>query len=142
MFKYIKAMLQHVKPDASPGVPLANLEQTNFNVMNVLGDQLVELILLRIDCLLSKTVDNPKQMLAEFLCDPVRLFVKGEPHKVVKILEGRVRLIMSVSLMDKVIEMVLHNHVNKHEIANWQRLPYKPGMGFTHEMNMHIYETF
>jgi hypothetical protein len=65
------------------------------------------------------------------LVDPVRVFVKNEPHKIAKLQEGRVRLIMSVSLTDKMIEMLLSRFVCKLEINNWRNIPSKPGIGFT-----------
>lgn len=38
---------------------------------------------------------------------------------------------MSVSLTDKIIEMLLCRHLTKLEILNWRRIPSKPGLGFT-----------
>lgn len=39
--------------------------------------------------------------------DPLRVFVKQEPHKMSKIEEGRLRLIMSVSLIDSLVDRIL-----------------------------------
>lgn len=39
--------------------------------------------------------------------DPIKLFIKHEPHKVSKLDEGRLRLISSVSLIDAMVDRVL-----------------------------------
>lgn len=62
-------------------------------------------------------------------CDPVRIFVKNEPHSAAKLSEGRVRLISSVSLIDQIVERVLWGLQNDAEIASWYRIPSKPGLG-------------
>lgn len=39
--------------------------------------------------------------------DPLKIFIKQEPHKDKKIAEGRLRLIMSVSLIDSMVDRIL-----------------------------------
>lgn len=65
------------------------------------------------------------------LCDPVRLFVKQEPHPKRKIVSRRFRLISSVSLIDQLIERLLFGYQNRLEIALWETCPSKPGMGLS-----------
>lgn len=72
---------------------------------------------------------DPVLLVQQGLCDPVRLFVKDEPHNVAKLSEGRVRLIMSVSLVDQLIERLLYTEQNKAEIKAWTDIPSKPGIG-------------
>jgi hypothetical protein len=72
---------------------------------------------------------DPVALVQAGLCDPVRLFVKDEPHNIVKLSEGRVRLIMSVSLVDQLVERLLYTEQNKAEIKAWQEIPSKPGIG-------------
>ncbi|QVY47431.1 P1-P2 fusion [Barleria polerovirus 1] len=74
---------------------------------------------------------TPEQLVREGLCDPIRVFVKGEPHKQAKLDEGRYRLIMSVSLVDQLVARVLFQSQNKMEIALWRCLPSKPGFGLS-----------
>ncbi len=69
----------------------------------------------------------------ESLCDAVSLFVKNEPHPEKKFLSKRWRLISSVSLVDQVIDRLLHTRQNKVEIFLWYKLPSLPGMGLTTE---------
>jgi hypothetical protein len=47
---------------------------------------------------------------------------------------------MSVSIVDKIIEMLLSRHLHKLEISNWMNIPSKPGIGFTDEMNKEVYD--
>nr|BBL52490.1 P1-P2 fusion protein [Persimmon polerovirus] len=72
-----------------------------------------------------------EELVQQGLCDPVRLFVKGEPHKQSKLDEGRYRLIMSISLVDQLVARVLFQNQNKREIALWRAIPSKPGMGLS-----------
>ncbi|DAZ87613.2 TPA_asm: P1-P2 fusion protein [Paspalum notatum polerovirus] len=72
-----------------------------------------------------------EQLVQQGLCDPIRLFVKGEPHKQSKLDEGRYRLIMSVSLLDQLVARVLFQNQNKREIALWRAIPSKPGFGLS-----------
>lgn len=62
-------------------------------------------------------------------CDPVRLFVKQEPHPQRKISSRRFRLISSVSVVDQIVERILFGYQNRLEIATWETCPSKPGMG-------------
>ena len=85
--------------------------------------------------LLSSAVDlqdkTPRELVEMNLCDPVRLFVKQEPHASRKVKEGRFRLISSVSLVDQLVERMLFGPQNQLEIAEWERIPSKPGMGLS-----------
>ncbi len=134
----------HIKLDASPGVPFVQIGNTNGRVFDLMGDDFDEMVLDRIESRLYYYDEisemSREQRIELSLCDPVRVFVKDEPHKVSKLLEGRVRLIMSVSLADKMIEMLLSRHLHKLEIQNWRTIPSKPGIGFTHSMNREVYE--
>nr|AHA43783.1 RNA-dependent RNA polymerase [Potato leafroll virus] len=74
---------------------------------------------------------SAEELVQEGLCDPIRLFVKGEPHKQSKLDEGRYRLIMSVSLVDQLVARVLFQNQNKREISLWRSVPSKPGFGLS-----------
>lgn len=74
---------------------------------------------------------DPSELVKLGLIDPVRVFIKNEPHKVSKILEKRLRLIASVSLADNTICRVLCTMQNKSEIDQFTNLLVKPGMGLT-----------
>lgn len=59
--------------------------------------------------------------------DPIRLFVKPEPHKLKKLEDGRYRLISSVSVLDQIIDHMLFADANDALIANWLEVPSKIG---------------
>lgn len=59
--------------------------------------------------------------------DPIRLFIKAEPHKIKKIEEGRLRLISSVSLVDQIVDHMLFDSMNDKMVENWVYLPTKVG---------------
>jgi hypothetical protein len=66
--------------------------------------------------------------------DPVRLFIKEEPHSIAKCEKKRWRLISSVSIVDKLVEYVLFKIQNQKEIDNWRDIPSSPGFGFSQEL--------
>lgn len=136
---------QFLKADSTPGVPYAMAAGRNDQLLEMLGQRFDELVIGRIVSRSKFTLDEIRQMTREELIinnlvDPVRVFVKGEPHKIKKIREGRVRLIMSVSIVDKMVEMVLMRHLAKLEIQNWKTLPSKPGIGFSREDVRSVYK--
>lgn len=72
---------------------------------------------------------SPKDLVERGLCDAFKIFVKGDPHKIKKLVEGRVRLIFSASLVDNTIARLLCSLQNNTEINNWESISSKPGMG-------------
>jgi len=143
----IREMIQHVQrftPDSSPGVPYMMVGLSNAQVIDRMGEQLVDLVYERLKALelTSRTdlLDCTREQLVKFgYMDPVRVFVKDEPHKLEKLTEGRVRIIHSVSLVDKLVEMLLIKHATKQEIRHWKLIPSKPGIGFDDESNLAVY---
>lgn len=63
------------------------------------------------------------------LRDLVRVFVKNEPHTSKKVAEGRLRLIMNTGLVDILVSRVVMESLAEAEIAVWDTIPSKPGMG-------------
>nr|WRQ64820.1 RNA-dependent RNA polymerase [Sobelivirales sp.] len=63
--------------------------------------------------------------------DPVRLFVKNEPHSIEKLKNERYRLVSSVSVCDEIVERLLFSEQNDIEIDSWRTCPSKPGMGLS-----------
>lgn len=143
--KRICEVIGFVKRDASPGVPYAFVASTNGKLLDTYKELIIDCVIdrirLRNQYSLSQLNDmTPEELVQKGLVDPVRVFVKSEPHKIKKLNEGRVRLIHSVSIVDKIIEMVLIRDLTKLEINNWYRIPSKPGIGFTTEDNDLVYE--
>jgi hypothetical protein len=77
----------------------------------------------------------------EGYCDPVKIFVKNEPHSSLKIKGKRYRPISSVSLVDQLVERLLYSKQNKLEIANWTEIPSKPGIGFDDNAQTKLWST-
>ena len=123
-----------VNPDSSPGVPLAMLASTNKKIIEDHSSTVVQAVLERIELLskydLSRRL-SPEELIKEGLVDPVRVFVKNEPHTIAKIQDKRFRLISSVSLIDQLIERLIFGPQNNVEIARWSSIPSKPGMGLS-----------
>ncbi|UXD79163.1 polyprotein P2ab, partial [Xufa yellow dwarf virus] len=125
---------RQVNRDASPGVPLAILGTKNGVVLDQHHDLVVEAVWARLEALAQADLSpqqDPVSLVVNGLCDPVRLFVKQEPHPKRKLREGRFRLISSVSLIDQLVERVLFGYQNSLEIATWKTCPSKPGMGLS-----------
>lgn len=59
--------------------------------------------------------------------DPIRIFVKPEPHKLKKLEQSRYRLISSVSVVDQIIDHMLFDDMNLTMIDNYPSLPSKVG---------------
>jgi hypothetical protein len=128
-------MIQLVKRKSSPGIPFVAYGSTNEKILDnpVAFEALVRAIVRRIKRLvkipLDHNYDNRRSLMEEDLADLIRLFVKQEPHKEAKVLANRWRLIWSISLVDQVVERFFWNTHAKREIAMWEIIPSKPGMG-------------
>lgn len=125
---------REVNRKASPGVPLSVLSVTNAGIIDRHMSLLQAAVCQRLE-LLSKfdlsSCPSPEFLVEAGLCDPVRLFVKQEPHKLAKVLQGRFRLISSVSLVDQLVERMIFGPQNQLEISLWKGCPSKPGMGLS-----------
>jgi len=94
---------------------------------------------------LSQVEDSPQsavQLVREGFCDPVRIFVKNEPHNPDKVAQGRLRLIASVSLVDQMCERILYGRQNMLEIDKWIDIPSKPGMGLDDVSLKNLFQTW
>lgn len=136
-------MMSLVKREAGPGFPWSTLCKSNGELFDRYSDVIVEAVISRIHNLSTcRDLDDftRSELIKKNLMDPVRVFVKNEPHKKAKLEEGRVRLIHSCSIIDKLIEMCLVYNLCKKEIKGWRQIPSKPGIGFTDSMNIDVYE--
>lgn len=134
--------IRDLKRDASCGVPLSYAFKDNEQFLaNVAEEDILQHVWERLRKL-SQDVDYSKltarQLVAEGLTDPVRVFVKGELHSAEKVAQGRMRLISVLSTTDQIIERVLHSCQNHEEIAQWTDVPSKPGMGLNDESLEHL----
>jgi len=122
-----------VKADAHPGIPFAALGTKNSMLLEDHHDLVVEMCceMLVWQIVFAKEFGSmTSKELVEFgLWDPVRMFVKDEPHSEAKLDEGRVRLIANVSLRVQLIERLVCGKQNNAEIAAWWKIPACPGLG-------------
>lgn len=120
---------------SSPGVPWVELAKDKGLVFKEHLPLLQREVINRLNLLCSVDLtthpeaSDPVWLVKNGFCDPVRLFVKNEPHTIEKIEEGRVRLISSVSYTDEVVERLLFETQNNREIDSWLECPSKPGLG-------------
>lgn len=117
-------VVHDLQRQSSPGLPLCYQFPTNGDFIG--------------------SVDQPKQaniemlwnMVKEQICarksDPLRVFIKQEPHTMTKICNRRFRLIIGVSLVDQVIDHMLFGPLNKREIELFDRIPSAPGWSPVH----------
>lgn len=127
-------ILPNLKRSSSPGLPWAALAKTKGEIVDNHSMLLAQAVLARLDVLESVDLSlysDPCKCVDDDLCDPVRLFVKNEPHTQTKASEERWRLISSVSIEDEIIERLLCSKQNEAEIENWLTCPSKPGIGLS-----------
>lgn len=135
MREQIAHILTHViVQDANPGFPLACHYAENQLAVQILGSEfIIDVTMARIKLLLNCDVSKltPEEIIQQGLADPIRAFIKNEPHPPRKQLTKRWRIISSVSLIDQIIDRLLHTTQNKVEIALWAFLPSAPGIGLS-----------
>lgn len=116
----------------------------NQHINGALKIQVVELFVQRIFNLYFHssqiTSYNAADLLNYNLADPIKVFVKEEPHTLKKLDAGRIRIISSVSLVDQMVERFCHYYLNQLEIQNHRHLPSKPGMGLHDEGLLDLYD--
>nr|WBR18978.1 P1-P2 fusion protein [Cowpea polerovirus 1] len=128
--------IRSLELDAGVGVPYISLKRPTHRGM-IEDPQMLPVITRLVFDRLQKMLETrfeemtPVELVQNGLCDPIRLFVKGEPHKKAKLEEGRYRLIMSVSLVDQLVARLLFQDQNKREIELWRACPSKPGFGLS-----------
>lgn len=138
-----------VVKDSSPGVPYSRLGSSNGVLLSSASGRsvIVSAVLSRFRLLLSTPLEELAKLNAEELVrggfvDPVKIFIKSEPHKRQKLVEGKLRIISNVSLVDSVIERILFRYQNGAEIRHWRTCPSKPGMGLHDAGLKDLYDTF
>ncbi|APG75916.1 hypothetical protein 2 [Hubei sobemo-like virus 31] len=113
-------VLKNIDMTSSPGYPYLLVHTNNASFFNckegVLDVERADQIWNRV----NSYIENK-------LSDPIRLFVKPEPHNERKMRSGRYRLISSVSIIDQIIDAMLFGEMNEIMIHNWPMLPTRVG---------------
>nr|UHS71563.1 MAG: putative RNA-dependent RNA polymerase [Barnaviridae sp.] len=130
--KHVEGQKEEVKRDANPGFPWCLLGSTNGQLLDNHWETIVDAVLDRLERIRRHGNSifgmTGAQLVSHGLRDPVRLFVKDEPHKLSKLDSGMLRLISNESLVDQLVTRILSYRQNKMEIANWTTCPSKPGI--------------
>lgn len=126
-----KAMLD-VNMQSSPGMPCAAIQPLNSKLFASHTPLIAHAAVERLKRLIEHRGElSPVELVKAGLCDPVRVFVKQEPHTKAKVNSRRFRLICSISVVDQIVERVLCAEQNNEEILLWGSLASCPGMGLT-----------
>jgi hypothetical protein len=138
-----RSIERSLNKDSTPGYPYAALASSNKKLMDEHGDLVWKLVVDRLNTWAEYHGDynsmEAEEMVEKNFCDPVKLFVKDEPHSKEKVAKGKFRIISSVSLVDQIIERLLHSKQNMNEIEMWDTCPSKPGLGL-HDDGMKLIE--
>lgn len=124
---------EHLNLKANPGLPWCEHYSTKGKLLQDASDLVIDEVLRR----LAKSWEedysryNEVELVEKGLTDPIRTFIKNEPHPIAKLETGRYRLISNCSIVDELIFCLLYRNQNVIEILNWERIPSKPGMGLS-----------
>jgi len=120
-----------------PGYPWCKFGLDNGTVLSDYGTLLWDEVAKRFNNYLAygETIFKmtPEELIQHGICDPVKVFIKKEPHSDRKITTGQLRIISSVSLLDQICERLTSSLQNKAEIEQWTSCPSAPGMGLNDE---------
>lgn len=118
---YLRVVSEKIDPSSSPGYPLnlsftTNRQLFKFDEEGNFSEEAAEMVWAMV-----------KDHIEGRYADPIRLFVKPEPHTKAKIQMQRYRLISSVSVVDSIIDHMLFSPFNDQVAATHQDLSCKVG---------------
>jgi hypothetical protein len=128
--------IPYMNLDSSPGMPLAAQFVSKAEVIDKMSiTRLNEIVGGRLLKLLSTSLEDvqkmsPEELVSQGYLDPVRIFIKNEPHSLEKAALNRWRLIGSVSIIDEGSDRFLFQQTIKDEMLQWPHIPVKPGISF------------
>lgn len=130
-----------VNRDSKPGVPWTKLASDNELFIESHLPLIKRTVIDRLHLFVDTPIEeiralSPQQLVEQGFCDPVRVFVKGEPHSTRKVEQERWRLISAISLCDQLVERLLCNDQNKLEIAEYETNPSAPGLGLSDDQQL------
>lgn len=129
----VRSHFINIKRPSSPGVPWHSLGVTKGEILDKHSDLIVEAVLDRLNVLGSVDLFDPDPiwLVENFFVDPVRLFIKDEPHNRDKREAERYRLISSCSIVDELVTRILFSKQVFFEIDRWEMCFSKAGMGLS-----------
>lgn len=120
-FQHYLRVVQRLDWNSSPGYPLVLHFADNRQLFNV--DPFGNIDLQR----LTWVWQMVKRQIDKRLSDPIRLFIKPEPHSQRKLDSCRYRIISSVALIDQIIDHMLFDELNQNLVRECHRIPVKSG---------------
>jgi hypothetical protein len=138
----LREILNTVKPDTTPGLPLSALKATKGELIKSHHDLIVKVALRRLNMLNSLDF-NPDltemEMFTLGLLDVSRVFVKNEPHPIAKLISQRFRLIVSVSIVDELIcRLIFGKRITTYAMST-HMLVSQPGAGYDTDEQAHVF---
>lgn len=134
------ALYPSVKRDSGPGHPWVALGKTKGEIMDryplVLAQEVIRVVTLWATTPRGTLPPDPVDLIRLGLSDPMRVFIKSEPHGKDKIDTGRLRLIIMVPVHLVLAEMLIFGTQNNEEIAHWADIPSKPGFGLSEDLQI------
>jgi hypothetical protein len=129
----MRSVLKLVNGSSSPGYPWLFVANSKKDLIDNHCQEILDCVAARLEVLKRDDLpfNDPTELVKLNAVDPMRVFVKNEPHSRKKLIEERYRLILSVSVCDEVIMRMLCGAQNENEIALCSDLPVKPGIGFS-----------
>lgn len=119
-YEHYKRVVLELDWTSSPGYPWLLQHTTNSAMFEVKEGVPSERSLIMVWNVVSERLRNRE-------ADPIRLFVKPEPHKEKKLANRAYRLISSVSVIDQIIDGLLFGAMNQKIIDNYIEVPGKVG---------------
>lgn len=119
-YEHFKRVVKTLDASSSPGYPYLRQYANNGQMFGLKEGEINE----------EKAqfwYEVVKDKIAREEADPIRLFIKPEPHKDKKIQSETYRLISSVSVLDQIIDHMLFDEMNDIITDNWDNVPSKVG---------------
>lgn len=116
---------------------------TNSILKDTQFDEICKIVYSRIQLLVSAGDISSKSSFDLFkggFTDPVRVFIKNEPHTLKKLHNNMERIIGGVSVVDQIIDRFLFSPQNSLEIEEFVNIPSKAGMGLNDSGITQIYD--
>jgi hypothetical protein len=136
--EFIEAAATGLNPDANAGYPylLSGLKKKEFVETNLaFVTSLVQTRMAMMAAIDVETVCKmqPHQLVQMGIVDPLRPIVKNEPHQIAKMVEGRYRLVICVSVVDELIDRLLFTTHNVKMVQSYAQSYSAIGIGFDDE---------
>lgn len=119
-YQHFRRVVEEIDFTSSPGYPYMRRHTNNGSFFHRKNEELPEERL-------QEVWELVKMRLRERDSDPIRLFIKPEPHSLKKLDSYRYRLISSVSVVDQLIDAMLFGEMNTLVTDKCVELPCKGG---------------